>query len=130
MKTIANKVSVRTYNTRMLVAQLPPVFTRAQYEELRHQQMYDLYHANKAECPYLAPDYYACHVCGYKLDNLVQEGLIVVVATETFPKEVEKWNYMARTYETKTIEVQRNFYSLTDELENFFTKVLDNNPNL
>ena len=130
MKTITTKVIHRVNNTRTLIAELPPVFTKAQYDTLR-----------KAQAEFLAEQsgedwaYYSMlrNASAFSLTNLVDEGFAVIVHTESFPKEiqVEVWsNDSGFVKVTKTIEAKRYFYSFTDELENYFSKVLDNNSNL
>lgn len=126
MKTMITKVIHRAENTRTLIADLPPVFTKAQYDTLR-----------KAQAEFLAVQsgedwaYYSMlrNASAFSLANLVDEGFAVIVRTESFPMEiqVEEWsNAVGFVKVPKTIEAKRYFYSLTDELENYFSKVLDN----
>lgn len=100
------KIFNKTMSTKALTQALPTEFTKAQYDDLCHKNP---------------------HFCNaYELLTLRKGGLVVIVRTEHFVKEIQKWNYMARTYEPKLIEVQRHFYSLTEKGKTFFAQVLDN----
>ena len=104
------KVINKAKSTKEMFALLPEVFTKAQYDALccNHPCLYNV----------------------YSLMTLRRGGLVVIVNTEYFTKEVEYYNYKARCKDTRFVEAQRHFYSLTEKGKTFFAELLDNNSNL
>lgn len=100
------KVISKFRSTKSLVEALPSVFTKAQYDELCYKN----------------PLFYNA----YTLMTLRRSGLIVIVNTEYFTKEVEYYNYMMRCQDTRFVDAQRHFYSLTEKGKTFFAELLDN----
>lgn len=104
------KVISKSKSTKALIEALPPVFTKAQYDALCYQN----------------PLFYNA----YTLMTLRRGGLIVIVNTEYFTAEVEYYNYRMMCLDTRFVEAQRHFYSLTEKGKTFFAELLDNNSNL
>ncbi len=124
MKTITKITMTRISNTRNLINQLPVVFTRKEYDALRQAQIDQLV-KNVAPRSWIRNK-----ICredsAFTLANLREEGFLSVVRSEPVTIEVEEWNYMARTYEKKPLEVERHYYRFSEEIEDFFAKTLDN----
>ena len=76
MKTITEKTLLRIANTRTICAQLPEVFTKSQYEELRRLQAHGLRELWMKETGmrYKSEGYFAKEEGAFKLDNLKAEG--------------------------------------------------------
>ena len=126
MKTITEKTTLRVANTRTLCNQLPEVFTKSQYEELRRLQAHGLRELWMKETGmrYKSEGYFAKEEGAFKLDNLKAEGFLILVRIEKFAKTVQVWEY-GKGYIDQEIEVERHYYRLSEEIENFFEKVLD-----
>jgi hypothetical protein len=123
MKTITKITMTRISNTRSLIDQLPVVFTRKEYDALRQAQIDQL----MKDAPYRSWRNKICREdSAFTLANLREEGFLIVVRSEPVTIEVEEWNYMARTYEKKPLEVERHYYRFSEEIEDFFAKTLDN----
>jgi hypothetical protein len=115
----------RIFNTRDLINQLPEVFTRKEYEALRQAQIDELMEKDSSQSPRWR-NVICREKAAYTLENLRKEDFLIVVRSEPVTIEVKKWNYMARVYETKSLEVERNYYRLSEEFENFFANPFDN----
>ena len=126
MNTITEKTFLSIANTRALCTQLPEVFTKNQYEELRHLQAHDLCEMWKKETGmcYKSEGYFAKEEGAFRLDNLKAEGFLVLVKVEKLPKTVRVWKY-GQGYIDQQIEVERHYYRLSEKIEDFFEKVLD-----
>ena len=126
MKTITEKTLLRIANTRTICAQLPEVFTKSQYEELRRLQAHGLRELWMKETGmrYKTEGYFAKEEGAFKLDNLKAEGCLILVRTEKVTKTVQVWEY-GKGYIDQQIEVERHYYRLSEEIENFFEKTLD-----
>ena len=126
MKTITEKTTLRVANTRTLCNQLPDVFTKSQYEELRRLQAHGLRELWMKETGmrYKSEGYFAREQGAFKLDNLKAEGFLILVRVEKILKTVQVWEY-GKGYIDQQIEVERHYYRLSEEIEDFFVKVLD-----
>lgn len=126
MKTITEKTTLRVANTRTLCNQLPEVFTKSQYEELRRLQAHGLRELWMKETGmrYKSEGYFAKEQGAFKLDNLKAEGFLILVRVEKILKTVQVWEY-GKGYIDQQIEVERHYYRLSEEIEDFFVKVLD-----
>lgn len=126
MKTITEKTTLRVANTRTLCNQLPEVFTKSQYEELRRLQAHGLRELWMKETGmrYKSEGYFAREQGAFKLDNLKAEGFLILVRVEKILKTVQVWEY-GKGYVDQQIEVERHYYRLSEEIEDFFVKVLD-----
>lgn len=126
MKTITEKTTLRVANTRTLCNQLPEVFTKSQYEELRRLQAHGLRELWMQETGmrYKSEGYFAREQGAFKLDNLKAEGFLILVKVEKILKTVQVWEY-GKGYVDQQIEVERHYYRLSEEIEDFFVKVLD-----
>ena len=126
MKTITEKTLLRIANTRTLCIQLPEVFTKSQYEELRRLQAHGLRELWMKETGmrYKSEGYFAREQGAFKLDNLKEDGFLILVRVEKFSKTVQVWEY-GKGYIDQEIEVERHYYRLSEEIEDFFEKVLD-----
>ena len=126
MKTITEKTTLRVANTRTLCNQLPEVFTKSQYEELRRLQAHGLRELWMKETGmrYKSEGYFAREQGAFKLDNLKAEGFLILVRVEKILKTVQVWEY-GKGYIDQQIEVERHYYRLSEEIEDFFVKVLD-----
>lgn len=123
MKTIAKITMTRLSNTRALVDQLPVVFTRKEYDALRQAQIDQM----MEDAPYQSWRYKICREdSAFTLTNLREEGFLIVVRSEPVTIEVKDWNYAKHAYEKKIIEIKRYYYRFSEEIEDFFTKTLDN----
>lgn len=100
------KVISKSKSTKALVEALPSTFTKAQYDELCYKN----------------PLFYNA----YTLMTLRRGGLIVIVNTEYFTMEMEHYNRLTRSMETRLVDAQRHFYSLTEKGKTFFAGLLDN----
>lgn len=128
MKTITEKTLLRIANTRTICAQLPEVFTKSQYEELRRLQAHGLRELWMKETGmrYKTEGYFAKEEGAFKLDNLKAEGFLILVKTEKVTKTVQVWDWeYGKGYIDQQIEVERYYYRLSEEIENFFEKTLD-----
>ena len=126
MKTITEKTLLRIANTRTICAQLPEVFTKSQYEELRRLQAHGLRELWMKETGmrYKTEGYFAKEEGAFKLDNLKAEGFLILVRTEKVTKTVQVWE-CGEGYIDQQIEVERHYYRLSEEIEDFFEKTLD-----
>ena len=126
MKTITEKATLRIANTRALCNQLPEVFTKSQYEELRRLQVHNLREQWMKETGmrYKSEGYFAKEEGAFKLDNLKAEGFLILVRVEKFAKTVKVWKCGEGKVEQE-IEVERHYYRLNEEIEDFFEKVLN-----
>ena len=126
MKTITEKTLLRIANTRTLGTQLPEVFTKSQYEELRRLQAHGLRELWMKETGmrYKSEGYFAREQGAFKLDNLKEDGFLILVRVEKLTKTVQVWEY-GKGYVDQQIEVERHYYRLSEEIEDFFEKVLD-----
>ena len=126
MKTITEKTTLRVANTRTLCNQLPEVFTKSQYEELRRLQAHGLRELWMKETGmrYKSEGYFAREQGAFKLDNLKAEGFLILVRVEKILKTVQVWEY-GKGYVDQQIEIERHYYRLSEEIEDFFVKVLD-----
>ena len=127
MKTITEKTLLRIANTRTICAQLPEVFTKSQYEELRRLQAHGLRELWMKETGmrYKTEGYFAKEEGAFTLDNLKAEGFLIMVKTEKVTKTVQVWEYDKSCYIDQQIEVERHYYRLSEEIEDFFEKTLD-----
>ena len=140
MKIIAEKVTTRLIHTQLIVEQLPDVFTKHDYDEVRNAQAYALAEQEKAlrDNAFFSMEHCVCNkrrnVAGFSLANLIDEGFVQVVRTETFIKEIPYWKYDYSKQEfvidtsvpSKHVECQRHYYTIRQELYDFFEEVLDN----
>lgn len=126
MKTITEKTLLRIANTRTICAQLPEVFTKRQYEELRRLQAHDLRELRMKETGmrYKTKGYFAKEEGAFTLNNLKAEGFLILARVEKVPKTVQVWE-CGKGYIDQQIEVERPYYRLSEEIENFFEKTLD-----
>lgn len=126
MKTITEKTLLRIANTRTICAQLPEVFTKSQYEELRRLQAHGLRELWMKETGmrYKTEGYFAKEEGAFTLDNLKTEGFLILVKVEKITKTVQTWEY-GKGYIDQQIEVERHYYRLSEEIEDFFEKTLD-----
>ena len=127
MKTITEKTLLRIANTRTICAQLPEVFTKSQYEEPRRLQAHGLRELWMKETGmrYKTEGYFAKEEGAFTLDNLKAEGFLILVKTEKVTKTVQVWEYDKSCYIDQQIEVERHYYRLSEEIEDFFEKTLD-----
>lgn len=126
MKTITEKTLLRIANTRTICTQLPEVFTKSQYEELRRLQAHGLRELWMKETGmrYKTEGYFAKEEGAFTLDNLKAEGFLILVKVEKITKTVQTWEY-GKGYIDQQIEVERHYYRLSKEIEDFFEKTLD-----
>ena len=73
---------------------------------------------------YKSEGYFAKEEGAFKLDNLKAEGFLILVRVEKILKTVQVWEY-GKGYIDQQIEVERHYYRLSEEIEDFFEKVLD-----
>ena len=146
MKTITHNTLTRIANTRTLVAQLPEVFTRNDYEALRQKQAEAIAHEHLSKCPY--PDMASHPVviknvttsmkreeAAFSFNGLREDGFLMVVHTEIITKEVDYWgcledengNIIKGSYDChkRTIEIEHKHYRIRENLEDFFAEMLD-----
>lgn len=111
---------IRIYNTRILLNQLPEVFTRKEYDALREAQIDQLMEKGSSQSRYWRG--IICRTkAAYTLAHLRQDDLLDVVRSEPVTIEVESWNYKTQTYEKKSIEVERHYYRLSEEFKKIFS---------
>ena len=144
MKIIVEKTNERLMNTKLIVDQLPDVFTKHDYDEVRNAQA----HAFAiCDMKFQAPEYLGNsvivenwvrnkkrNVAGFAFTNLIDEGFVQIVRTETFIKEIPYWKYdydkqefvIDTSMPSKHVECQRHYYTIRQELYDFFEEVLDN----
>ena len=110
MKTITEKTLLRIANTRTICAQLPEVFTKSQYEELRRLQAHGLRELWMKETGmrYKTEGYFAKEEGAFTLDNLKAEGFLILVKVEKITKTVQTWEY-GKGYIDQQIEVERYY---------------------
>lgn len=128
MKTITEKTLLRIANTRTICTQLPEVFTKSQYEELRRLQAHGLRELWMKETGtrYKTKGYFAKEEGAFTLDNLKAEGFLILARTEKVTKTVQVWDWKyGKGYIDQQIEVERHYYRLSKEIEDFFEKTLD-----
>ena len=125
MKTITEKATLRIANTRALCNKLPEVFTKSQYEELRRLQVHNLREQWMKETGmrYKSEGYFAKEEGAFRLDNLKEEKLLTLVKVEKFAKTVRVWKGGSKV--EQEIEAERHYYRLSEEIEDFFEKVLN-----
>ena len=68
--------------------------------------------------------YFAKEEGAFTLDNLKAEGFLILVKVEKCTNTVQVWEY-GKGYIDQQIEVERHYYRLSEEIEDFFEKTLD-----
>ena len=118
------KTLLRLINTRTLCNQLPEVFTKSQYEELRLQQARDLRKQWEQETGehYRLTTSFSRGEGAFTLEHLIDEGFAIQVGAETFTKIIRVWE-TGKIYSNRPIEAKCYYYRLTKEIFDFFEKL-------
>ena len=151
MKAITNKVVSRVAHTRLICDMLPDEFTKQDYESLRTLQAETLakHHLQASPFPSLANDPIVMrkwtlamkrYEAAFSFDGLRKDGFMIVDYIETITKEVdwfgclkdENGNIIDGSYgrHKRTIEIERPHYHLSENIEDFFTEMLEKISNL
>ena len=151
MKVITTKIASRIAHTRLICDNLPDVFTKQDYEALRTLQAETLAkcHLRVGPFPAFANDPLILkrwtqamkrEEAAFSFDGLRKDGFLIVVYTETITKEVDWWgcledengNIIKGSYgcHKRTIEIEYPHYRLSENIEDFFAKMVDRIPNV
>ena len=107
MKVILNKVNARIGATMDVVAELPEVFTKKMYEELRDQFIDKMW--QESGNPYASwRNYIRRNESAYTFDNLRSEGFMMLVKEEQITITVDAFDgYSYDVFDTRTDKWER-----------------------